>query len=79
MVAVQVGFAGLNVLSKLALDDGMSPFVMIAYRQLVATLFLSPLAIFLERYIYIRCFSTISLASPSTSYCYDVSLLPSSP
>ncbi|XP_065014897.1 WAT1-related protein At1g09380-like [Musa acuminata AAA Group] len=49
MVAVQVGFAGLNVLSKLALDDGMSPFVMIAYRQLVATLFLSPLAIFLER------------------------------
>ncbi|CAL9773861.1 unnamed protein product [Musa acuminata subsp. burmannicoides] len=74
MVAVQVGFAGLNVLSKLALDDGMSPFVMIAYRQLVATLFLSPLAIFLERYIYIRCFSTISLASPSTSYCSDVSL-----
>ncbi|CAL9126644.1 unnamed protein product [Musa textilis] len=49
MVAVQVGFAGLNVLSKLALDDGMSPFVMIAYRQLVATLFLSPLAFFLER------------------------------
>ncbi|CAD5167828.1 unnamed protein product [Musa acuminata subsp. malaccensis] len=49
MVFVQVGFAGLNVLSKLAMDDGMSPFVMIAYRQIVATIFLSPIAFFLER------------------------------
>ncbi|OAY70848.1 WAT1-related protein [Ananas comosus] len=49
MVAVQVGFAGLNVVSKLAMDSGMSPYVLIAYRNLVATLFLAPLAFFLER------------------------------
>lgn len=52
MVLVQVGFAGLNVVSKLALDDGMSPYVMIAYRQLVATLFIAPIAFFLERLAY---------------------------
>ncbi|XP_008781052.1 WAT1-related protein At1g09380 [Phoenix dactylifera] len=49
MVLVQVGFAGLNVVSKLALDDGMSPYVMITYRQIVATLFIAPIAFFLER------------------------------
>ncbi|KAG1338834.1 WAT1-related protein [Cocos nucifera] len=49
MGLVQVGFAGLNVVSKLALDDGMSPYVMIAYRQIIATLFISPIAFFLER------------------------------
>ncbi|WOK96068.1 WAT1-related protein [Canna indica] len=49
MVVLQVGFAGLNVLSKLAMDDGMSPFVMIAYRQVIAAIFLVPVAFFLER------------------------------
>ncbi|KAG6533919.1 WAT1-related protein At1g09380-like [Zingiber officinale] len=49
MVAVQAGYAGMNVLSKLALDDGMSPFVITAYRQVVATLILFPIAFFLER------------------------------
>ncbi|XP_042431529.1 WAT1-related protein At1g09380-like [Zingiber officinale] len=49
MVTVQVGYAGMNVLSKLALDDGMSPFVITAYRQVVATLILFPIAFFLER------------------------------
>lgn len=50
MVAIQVAFAGLNILSKLALDSGMSAYVMIAYRQIVASVFLSPVAYFLERY-----------------------------
>nr|CAD1840087.1 unnamed protein product [Ananas comosus var. bracteatus] len=31
------------------MDSGMSPYVLIAYRNLVATLFLAPLAFFLER------------------------------
>ncbi|KAJ3691882.1 hypothetical protein LUZ61_021046 [Rhynchospora tenuis] len=49
MVAVQVGFAGLNIVSKLAMDSGMSPFVMITYRNIIATIFLAPLAFLLER------------------------------
>ncbi|ONK63154.1 uncharacterized protein A4U43_C07F11970, partial [Asparagus officinalis] len=49
MVAVQFGFAGLNILSKLAMDSGMSAYVMIAYRQIIASVLLTPIAYFLER------------------------------
>ncbi|XP_057963078.1 WAT1-related protein At1g09380 [Malania oleifera] len=49
MVLVQVGFAGMNIISKLAMDSGMNPFVLVAYRQLFATVAIVPLAYFLER------------------------------
>ncbi|KAM0827510.1 hypothetical protein ACQ4PT_068137 [Festuca glaucescens] len=49
MVLVQLGFAGMNVLSKLALDTGMSPYVLIAYRNLIAAVFLAPIAFYFER------------------------------
>ncbi|KAF7036464.1 hypothetical protein CFC21_047126 [Triticum aestivum] len=48
MVLVQLGFAGMNVLSKLALDTGMSPYVLIAYRNLIAGVFLAPGAYYFE-------------------------------
>ncbi|KAM0827512.1 hypothetical protein ACQ4PT_068137 [Festuca glaucescens] len=48
MVLVQLGFAGMNVLSKLALDTGMSPYVLIAYRNLIAAVFLAPIAFYFE-------------------------------
>jgi hypothetical protein len=51
MVLVQLGFAGMNVVSKLALDAGMSPYVLIAYRNLIAAAFIAPVAYLLERYI----------------------------
>ncbi|XP_062208403.1 WAT1-related protein At1g09380-like [Phragmites australis] len=49
MVLVQLGFAGMNVVSKLALDTGMSPYVLIAYRNLIAAAFIAPIAFLLER------------------------------
>ncbi|PON42281.1 Plant-drug/metabolite exporter [Parasponia andersonii] len=49
MVIVQMSFAGVNVLSKLAANDGMSMRVVVAYRFTFATGFLLPLALFLER------------------------------
>ncbi|OEL14960.1 WAT1-related protein [Dichanthelium oligosanthes] len=49
MLLVQLGFAGMNVVSKLALDAGMSPYVLIAYRNLIAAAFLAPIAFLLER------------------------------
>ncbi|EPS65422.1 hypothetical protein M569_09355 [Genlisea aurea] len=49
MAAVQVGFAGMNIISKIAMDSGMDPFVHVAYRQIVATLALLPLAYFFDR------------------------------
>ncbi|KAL6627755.1 hypothetical protein ACP70R_031481 [Stipagrostis hirtigluma subsp. patula] len=49
MVLVQLGFAGMNIVSKLALDSGMSPYVLIAYRNLIAAAFIAPVAYILER------------------------------
>ncbi|PIA47737.1 hypothetical protein AQUCO_01400383v1 [Aquilegia coerulea] len=49
MVLVQVVFAGVNIFYKLAITDGMSLRVLVAYRYLFAAAFLAPLAFFLER------------------------------
>ncbi|XP_057429086.1 WAT1-related protein At1g68170-like [Lotus japonicus] len=49
MVAVQIAFAGVNVLYKLALNDGMNLRVVSAYRFVFATAFMAPLALILER------------------------------
>ncbi|TMW95766.1 hypothetical protein EJD97_008360 [Solanum chilense] len=49
MVIVQLGYAGMNIISKLAMDSGMNPFVHVAYRQIFATIAIAPFAYFLER------------------------------
>ncbi|KAL5698219.1 hypothetical protein ACHQM5_029286 [Ranunculus cassubicifolius] len=48
MIVVQLGYVGMNILSKLALDSGMNPFVMVSYRQIFATIVIIPFAYFLE-------------------------------
>lgn len=48
-VAVQMAYAGMNVLTKVALADGMNHFVFVTYRQIIATLAIGPLAYVLER------------------------------
>lgn len=50
MVIVQLGYAGMNIISKLAMDSGMNPFVHVAYRQVFATIAIAPFAYFMERY-----------------------------
>ncbi|MBA0793187.1 hypothetical protein Gohar_017607 [Gossypium harknessii] len=49
MVVIQVIFAGVNVLYKLAANDGMSLRIIVAYRFLFATAVMVPLALFVER------------------------------
>lgn len=49
MVSVQLGYAGMNIISKLAMDSGMNPFVHVAYRQIFPSICLAPFAYFLER------------------------------
>ncbi|KAL2941730.1 hypothetical protein RDABS01_030080 [Bienertia sinuspersici] len=49
MVIVQIGYAGMNISSKVAMQSGMAPLVLVAYRQLFATLAIAPFAYFLER------------------------------
>ena len=50
MILVQLGLAGLNVLSKLTMASGMSPYVLITYRNILGAVFLAPFAFFFERY-----------------------------
>lgn len=50
MISVQFGFAGMNIISKAAINQGMSHFVLVVYRHAVATLVLVPFAYVLERY-----------------------------
>jgi hypothetical protein len=49
MVMVQMTFAGVNVLYKLAVNDGMNLRIVVAYRFIFATAFIAPLAFVLER------------------------------
>jgi hypothetical protein len=53
MVLVQLIVVGMLVLSKLALNAGMSPFVIIVYRNLIAAAAIAPLAFIFERYVRI--------------------------
>ncbi|XP_054801110.1 WAT1-related protein At1g25270-like [Prosopis cineraria] len=49
MVMVQLSYAVMNVLYKLAVYDGMNVRVLIAYRFIFATAFMAPLALILDR------------------------------
>ncbi|XP_022993516.1 WAT1-related protein At2g39510-like isoform X2 [Cucurbita maxima] len=49
VVFVQLGYAGMTILAKTALDKGMSQYVFVAYRQIVATLVFAPFAIIFDR------------------------------
>ncbi|CAD5314706.1 unnamed protein product [Arabidopsis thaliana] len=49
MVFVQIVYAGMPLLSKVAISQGTNPFVFVFYRQAFAALALSPFAFFLER------------------------------
>ncbi|KAF7805031.1 WAT1-related protein [Senna tora] len=49
MVIVQLGYAGMNITSKLSIQSGMNPLVLVAYRQLFATTIIAPFAFWLER------------------------------
>ena len=49
MVVIQVALAGVTILYKLAASNGMNLMLVVAYRFILATVFLAPLAFFLER------------------------------
>lgn len=51
MVVIQLAYGGSNILSKLALEQGLSYLVFIVYRHLIAIAILGPLAYVLERYM----------------------------
>ncbi|PPS06153.1 hypothetical protein GOBAR_AA14512 [Gossypium barbadense] len=48
-VFLQVGYAGMDILSKTALNLGMSNYVLVVYRHAIATLVMAPFAAFLDK------------------------------
>lgn len=50
MISLQFGFAGMNIITKVSLNRGMSHYVLVVYRHAFATAAIAPFAIVLERY-----------------------------
>ena len=51
VVFLQFGYAGMDVLSKAALNKGMSNYVFVVYRHVFAFVVTAPFALILEKYI----------------------------
>lgn len=51
MLALQFGYAGFHVVSRLALNMGISKIVFPVYRNILAFILLVPFAYFLEKYV----------------------------
>lgn len=52
MIVLQFGYAGMNIITKLSLNGGMSHYVLVVYRHAFATIAIAPFAIIFERFIY---------------------------
>lgn len=49
VIFLQFGFAGMDILSKVALNEGMSNYVFVVYRHAVAFIVIVPFAIILDK------------------------------
>ncbi|KAI6696955.1 hypothetical protein NL676_017074 [Syzygium grande] len=49
MVSLQFGYAGMNIITKVSLNRGMSHYVLVVYRHAFATVVIAPFALILER------------------------------
>ncbi|KAL8480520.1 hypothetical protein ACS0TY_027164 [Phlomoides rotata] len=51
VVFLQAGLAGMDIISKVALNEGMSNYVFVVYRHAVATIVIAPFALALDKKI----------------------------
>ncbi|KAF7824774.1 WAT1-related protein [Senna tora] len=49
MISLQFGYAGMNIITKVSLNHGMSHYVLVVYRHAFATAVIAPFAFFFER------------------------------
>ena len=71
VIFLQAGLAGMDIISKAALNKGMSNYVFVVYRHVVATLVTAPSAFALDRLIFITCPSW-SCSDSILLYYYEV-------
>lgn len=50
MMSLQFWYAGMNIITKVSLNRGMSHYVLVVYRHAFATAVIAPFAFFFERY-----------------------------
>lgn len=51
VVSLQCGYAVMDILSKAAMNKGMSNYVFVVYRHAVAFLVIAPFALYFEKYL----------------------------
>ncbi|KAB8988204.1 hypothetical protein FH972_026895 [Carpinus fangiana] len=49
IISLQFGYAGMNIITKVSLNRGMSHYVLVVYRHAFATAVIAPFALILER------------------------------
>ncbi|XP_058761663.1 WAT1-related protein At5g07050-like [Vicia villosa] len=49
MICLQFGYAGMNIITKVSLNQGMSHYVLVVYRHAFATASIAPFALMFER------------------------------
>ncbi|KAI3937647.1 hypothetical protein MKW98_027989 [Papaver atlanticum] len=49
MISLQFGYAGMNIITKVSLNRGMSHYVLVVYRHAFATAAIAPFALVIER------------------------------
>ncbi|KAL3628593.1 hypothetical protein CASFOL_027639 [Castilleja foliolosa] len=59
VIFLQAGLAGMDIISKAALNEGMSNYVFVVYRHAVATIVIAPFAIAFDKKIRPKMTSTI--------------------
>ncbi|XP_065851645.1 WAT1-related protein At2g37460-like [Euphorbia lathyris] len=59
VIFMQIGLAGMDILSKAALNRGMSNYVLVVYRHIFATLVIAPFALLLDRKVRPKMTSSI--------------------
>jgi len=54
MISLQFGYAGMNIITKVSLNQGMSHYVLVVYRHAFATAVIAPFAFIFERLVIIK-------------------------
>lgn len=49
VIFLQFGLAGMDIISKAALNEGMSNYVFVVYRHAIATIIIAPFALILDK------------------------------
>lgn len=69
MVLVQVGYTFLYFITEASFNHGMSPYVYVTYRHIVAAVVMFPFAYFLERYTCINFSSRVGIPLHDSLFC----------